>query len=263
VIAQMTDNPPVRKDPIGDKYFKPLIIAERWSDISFYAAALFSFAALLVEKAEYPAFYDVVQIAFVLAVLLVFASGILIRLYWRPNAEDKRRAELITNAAHVSLTVDRTEGYYNNDETDPTRRLGVMLLENSHFSKSVALAMLSRERLRVALYLVLFSIAVLYRRTDLAFAATAAQAIFSEQLLSRWLRLEWLRTRFETVYRELYGLFQSRPTRAVLYARILELFGIYETSKSNAGVALSPRIFFQRNAVLSVEWEQIKKALKL
>jgi hypothetical protein len=204
-----------------------------------------------------------VQIAFVLTVLFVFVSGIAIRLYWRPNAEDKRRAELITSASHVALTVERTEGYYNNDETDPTRRLGAMLLENSHFSKSVALKMLSRERFKIVAYLALFLVAVLYRRTDLAFAATAAQAIFSEQLLSRWLRLEWLHVRFDNVYRQLYGLFQSRSVKTVLYARVLELFALYETSKSNAGIALSSKIFFERNEALSTEWEKIKAALKL
>jgi Na+/proline symporter len=204
----MSNIAPIRRDPIGDKYFKPLEIAERCLNISFYVAAVLSFAALLVERVEHPALYDFVQIAFVLIVLFVFVSGIAIRLYWRPNAEDKRRAELITSASHVALTVERTEGYYNNDETDPTRRLGVMLLENSYFSKSVALKMLSRERSKIVAYLVLFLVAVLCRKTDLAFAATAAQAIFSEQLLSRWLRLEWLHVRFENIFRQLYVLFQ-------------------------------------------------------
>jgi hypothetical protein len=259
----MNDAAPARVDPIGEKYFKPLEIAERCSDISFYVAALLSFAALLAEKPEHPVLYDLVQIAFVMAVLFVFVAGIAIRLYWRPNAEDKRRTELITNAANVSLTVDRTQGYYNNDETGPTRRLGVMLLENSHFSKSVALAMLLRERLKIAAYVALFIVAVLYRKTDLALAATAAQAVFSEQLLSRWLRLEWLHARFENVYRQLFSLFQSRPTKMVLYARVLELFALCETGKSNAGVALSSRLFFQRNQALSLEWDQIKAALKL
>jgi hypothetical protein len=259
----MTHTEPTRRDPIGEKYFKPLERADRCSDVLFYVAAVLSFAALLIEKAEHPAIYDFVQGAFVLAVILLFVAGIAIRLHWRPNADDRRRAELITNASDIPLTVDRTEGYYNNDETDPTRRLGVMLLENSHFSKSVALAMLPRVRVFTAAYLVLFIIAILYRRTDLAYAATAAQAVFSEQVLSRWLRLEWVHARFENVYRQLFGLFQSRPAKAVLYARVLEFFAVYETTKSNAGVALSSKIFFERNAALSAEWERIKAALKL
>lgn len=262
-MTHQTNQTPTRNDPIGDRYFKPLEVAERCSGVSFYVAAILSFAALLVEKSQHPELYDLVQIAFVLAVVFVFVIGLAIRLYWRPNAEDKRRAEMLTNAANVPLTIERTEGYYNNDQSDPTRRLGVMLLENSHFSKSVALEMLPRERMMVGAYLVLFLIAILNRKTDLAFAAAAAQAVFSEQLVSRWLRIEWIHRRFESVYRQLFTLFQSRPVKAVLYARVLELFALYETSKANAGVALSSRIFFRRNAALSAEWETIKAALKL
>ena len=86
----MTNPPPTRSDPIGEKYFKPLKIAECCSDASFYIAAALSFAALLVEKAQHPELYELVQIAFVLAVLSVFVTGLAIRLYWRPNAEDSR-----------------------------------------------------------------------------------------------------------------------------------------------------------------------------
>src|ERR1700693_5635430 len=71
----MNEVAPVRRDPIGDKYFRPLEIAARLSDISFYGAAVLSFAALLVEKTGHPALYEFVQIAFVLAVLFVFVSG--------------------------------------------------------------------------------------------------------------------------------------------------------------------------------------------
>jgi hypothetical protein len=51
--------------------------------------------------------------------LTVFFSSVAIKLYWRPAAEDRRRAELISNASSVALTVENTEGYYNNSETDP------------------------------------------------------------------------------------------------------------------------------------------------
>jgi hypothetical protein len=259
----MSDANSNRQDPIGEKYFRPLEAAERFSDVAFYVAAFLSFAALLVEKTEHPALYDVVQICFVLSVIFVFVVGIAIRLYWRPIAEDKRRAELVSTAANVPLTIDRTSGYYNNDESDPVRRLGVMLLENSHFSKSIALAMLARERIQVGLYALLFLLAILYRKTDLAIAATAAQAVFSEQLVSHWLRLEWVQRRFEEVHRQLYTLFQSRAGKGVLLAKVLELYGVYETAKSNAGIALSSKIFNERNAALSSEWDRIKAALKI
>lgn len=252
-----------RRDPIGERHFKPLAIAEHWSDVSFYVAAGVSFAALLVDRAEYPATYDLVQILFALSVISVFLSGIAIRIYWRPHAEDMRRSEMLSNASNIALTVERTEGYYNNEESDPIRRLGIILLENSHFSRAIALKMLTRERVRIGTYVVLFLIALMYRKTDLALAVAAAQAVFSEQLLSRWLRLEWLRARIDNVYVQTYALFQSSPARLVLFAKVLELFAIYETGKANAGIAMSSSIFFEDNDRLSAEWEQTKMALRL
>jgi hypothetical protein len=259
----MSDPSEGRRDPIGDRYFKPLELAEKCSGVLFYIAAILSIVALLVEKPTHPALYDVVQIGFVLAVAGVFVLGVVIRLYWRPKAEDKRLAELISNASNVPLTVEQTEKYYNNDQLDPTKRLGVITLENSHFSKAIALEMLTGERIKVAVYVICFLIAVLYRRTDLAITSTVAQAIFSEQILSHWIRLEWLRTRFESTYRQLHVLLQSKPSKPVLYARVLELFAYYETGKANAGIMLSSKIFHQRNAELSAEWERIKTTLKL
>ena len=37
----------------------------------------------------------------------------------------------------------------------------------------------------------------------------ASQAVFSEQVVSKLIRLEWLRVRFETTYETMYNLFQS------------------------------------------------------
>ena len=253
----------MRSDPIGDRYFRPLELADKASDLLFYATALLSFLVLFVERKTHPLAYDIVQSAFVLAVVILFVLNLVIRLHWRPRAEDKRRAELISNSSGVALTHERTSGYYNNEQLDPTRRLGAALLENSHFSKAIALEMMKFERLKVAAYAALFLVLLLNRTTDLAIASTAAQAVFSEQIISRWLRLEWFRTRCDGTFSQLYSLFQSDPNKTILYAKILELFAYYETSKSNAGVTLSSKIFRELNPKLSAEWDEIKLTLKI
>jgi hypothetical protein len=252
---------PARSDPIGERHYKPLQIADCVSELSFYVAAALSFVALLVDRADDPSAYDLVQIGFLLSVLTTFFTGVAIRLYWRPNAEDKRRGELISNATNVPLSVDRTEGYYNNEALDPMRRLGLIIMENSLFSKSISLKMLFWVRILVGVYVVFFIIALLYRKTDLALLAVAAQAIFSEQLLSRWLRLEWFRKRCESVFEQTYSLFQQSPSKKIFFAKTLELYGLYETGKANAGVALSSKIFDANNQALSAEWEKIKATL--
>jgi hypothetical protein len=259
----MAENAPARSDPIGEKYFRPLEIADQWSDRLFYVAAMLSFAVLLVEKSVHPTLYDVVQIIFVLAVVAVFLIGLSVRLHWRPIAEDRRRVELLTNASNVSLTHERTEAYYNNEQTDPTRRLGASILENSFFSRAVTREMCVTERVRVIVYATVFLSLILVRQTDLAVTAAAAQAVFSEQILSRWFRLEWWRSRCNATFDQLYSLFQSNPAKSVLYAKVLELFAYYECGKSNAGITVSSKIFFKRNSELTREWDEIRKTLKL
>lgn len=86
--------------------------------------------------------------------------------------------------------------------------------------------------------------------------------MFSEQVVSKWLRLEWLRMRFEKTYDDVYRLFQSRPVARKFSAMTLESLGMYETAKANAAVTLLSRLFRQLNAELSVEWERIKAELK-
>lgn len=252
-----------RHDPIRDQYFSAAKAADGVSNWFFYGAAALSFAVLLVDKKDAPSAYDIVQGAFVLAVIAVFVSGLVIRLYLTPRAEDMRRKDLLSKAFRVPLTHEQSTGYYNNEQTQPIRFLGVAYMENSFFSKAVLLKMARWERAKGAIYLMAFLVAVLNRNTDLAFAATAAVAVFSEQIVSRWLRLEWLRSRCEATYDSLYTLFQFLPTSDVLQAKVLEAATFYETSKANGGITLSESIFFDLNHKLSDEWEHVKRTLKL
>lgn len=257
------DNATNKIDPIRDRYFKPLELAERVSGAIFYITALLSFATLLVDKSMYPREYAIIQILFVLSVIAVFFLNLGVRLYWTPRAEDQRRLDLLSNANGIPLTHEQTTGYYNNNQTDPVRRLGIAIMENSHFSRAIVLDMAKTERFKVFSYIVIFIVVVLYRNTDLAVATASAQAVFSEQILSRWFRLEWLRARCDQTYNKLYAIFQSCPSRTTTNARVLECFAFYEAGKANAGIMLSSRVFNRLNPSLSYEWERIKTTLKI
>lgn len=258
-------NQPSKIDPIRKRYYRPLEIAESSSDWLFLLVAALSILALAVERTTYPRLYDLVQGAFVVGVLALFFLGLGIRLYWTPRADDKRRQDLLSNSFAVAITHEQTSGYYNNDQTNPLRRLCASLLENSFFSKNVTLKMAHGERIRVAVYALIWIVALLNRATDLALAAAMAQAIFSEQIISRWVRLEWLRMRFERVYEHLYRLVQTTTNfnKEEFRVRVMEAFGEYETGKGYGGITLSARIFERINPSLSLEWAEIRKALNI
>jgi hypothetical protein len=255
------DENPQRVDPI-DRNYEAVHACEFASNILFWSAAALSIAVLLIDKATYPALFEIAQIAFAVAVIALFGLGLMLRLYWSPQAEDARRSTFISDAYNVAITPEKTKGFYNNAETEPLQRLGLSLMENCYFTRAVTLEMLKRERLIIPAYVAVFFVAVFNRNTDLAIIPIAAQVIFSEQLFSRWLRLEWLSHRCGATYKRLYELFQAPPGARTRNARILDAYAIYETSKANAAIALSSPIFFKLNPRLSVEWNQILVALK-
>ncbi|WP_422260223.1 hypothetical protein, partial [Dokdonella sp.] len=156
--------------------------------------------SLSIDKALNPLVYDAVVVLFVLAVVALFVVGLFLRLYLTPRADDRRRQDFFTSACNVNLTPETTVGYYNNELTKPIDRIAAQLFENSFFSKNIALSMVKFERAKVAVYAILWLVAVLNRSTDLGWIAAAAQAVFSEQILSKWFRLEWLRMRFERTF---------------------------------------------------------------
>lgn len=258
-------NQPLKNDPIRARYYRPLELAEACSDWLFWIVAVLSVSALAVERVNQPKIYDFVQGGFILGVLVLFFLGQGVRLYWTPRAEDRRRQDLLSNSFSVAITHEQTSGYYNNEQTEPLKRLSASLLENSFFSKNVALKMAHRERVRMTFYVTMWIIALLNRSSDLALGAAMAQAVFSEQIIAKWIRLEWLRMRFERVYEGLYRLIQTTTNfnKNEFRVRVLEAFSEYETSKGYGGITLSAKIFEKLNPSLSIEWSQIRQTLKI
>lgn len=258
-------NQPHKIDPIRARYYRPLEVAEACSDWIFWLVAVLSISALGVDRASHPTIYDLVQGGFIVGVLSLFFLGQSVRLYWTPRAEEKRRQDLLSNSFSVAITHEQTTGYYHNDQTNQLKRLCASLLENSFFSKNVALKMVHGERIKVMIYAIVWIVALLNRATDLAFGVVMAQTIFSEQIIARWIRLEWLRMRFERVNDGLYRLVQTTTNfnNEKFRVRVLEAFGDYETSKGYGGITLSARVFERINPSLSEEWAKIRQTLKL
>lgn len=252
-----------RSDPIRTNYFDAVQKAEKVTDWLFYLNALLSFCTLLVEQKTHPYAYDLVLLLFSISVVTMFALGMMLRLYLTPRAEDKRRQDFFSSACNVNLIHQQTDGYYNNDFKDPIKRMAAQVLENSLFSKEIALRMARRERVKVAVYALIWLVLLHNRRTDLGWIVVASQAIFSEQILSKLLRLEWLRIRFEKTFDDVFRLFQTKPSVAQFNAHALDALSMYETAKANAGITLSSPMFDDLNPTLSTEWEKVKASLKI
>ena len=252
-----------RADPIRQNYYAAVQAAEKVSDWLFLAGALLSFGTMLIDQKKYAGIYDIVLLLFSLSVVALFTLGVVLRLYLTPRAEDKRRQDFFSSACNVSLIHQQTDGYYNNDFKDPIKRMAAQMLENSLFTKEITLRMARHERVKAAVYLLVWLTLLHYRRTDLGWIVAASQAIFSEQIISKWLRIEWLRIRSEKTFEDVFKLFQTRPAVAQFNAHALDAVSMYESSKATAAITLSSKIFDKLNPSLSVEWDKIKTTLKM
>jgi hypothetical protein len=196
-------------------------------------------------------------------VIVGFIINMTNRLYFFPRAEDARRKEFLSNAFDFDLLHERTHGYYNNDEKDPIRRIGVLTLENLFFSKAILHKMAPSIRAKAFAYFLAWIAAALWRDLPQDWVLAAAQVIFSEEIISRWLRLEWARNRAENIYSFTHRLYQMNPQQDKLAAYAIAAFADYESGKTLAGILLSSKIFTKYNKTLSAEWEIVKSGLPL
>ena len=259
----MLPSTPRRSDPISQRYYDPLKLAEKVSDFLFYGGATLSLIMPFLDKASHPILYNWGLILFGTAAVALFGLGLMVRLYLTPRAEDERRKDFLTSACGVDLAHETTVGYYNNNLLKPTERIAAQVLENVYFTKSGALCLLKVERTKIVVYFTVWLVCVLNRDVDLGWIVAASQAIFSEQVVSKWVRLEWLRIRTERIFDSLYQLFQSLPNVATFNAIAFESFAKYESTKSNAAITLSTRIFEANNVKWTAEWDAIKVRLKI
>ncbi|MBY5502348.1 hypothetical protein HFO82_27540 [Rhizobium leguminosarum] len=252
-----------RRDPVGPEFYIPLGTAEKVSTSAFYLAAVLSIGVLLIDRSSQPQLYSVVQATFAVSVVAFFISSIVIRTYFAVRAHSNRVADFVSNAFSVPLVASPSEGYYNTTATEPFLRMGASVLENTLFTKSILKRMLRFERGRMCLYVFAWLGAAFNRSTDLEILAVVAQVLFSEELVSRWIRMEWLRSRVERLYDDLYALLQSTTNfeSKEFRARVIEGLIRYETSKAQAGLSLSTRLFKKLDADLSRQWSALANQL--
>lgn len=256
-------NIPTKNDPIRKVFYAPIEQSDQYLGYFFWISLILSFAIPLWDKASCPKSYNWLQIIFCVFVFLTFALDIFSRLYLKPRADDMRLKDFLSHAYGIALHHNKTQAYYNNNETEPRRKLAAQLLENSMHSKYTALEMARKMRLITLAYAVILYIVILNRTTDLEIISIAAQAIFGEHIISLWLRIEWTRNRYERVYDDIYDLFQLNPVTEKFEIKTLEGLTKYETTKANGGVLLSSKIFESNNLKISKDWETLKSTLKI
>ena len=137
----------------------------------------------------------------------------------------------------------------NNEVSPSVIRLGLNVLENSFFAKSICHEMAKFERKKIFIYSFFWLFAIFNRSTYLGLVLTLTQVLFSGDILIRWIRIEVLRVRNEFIYERLYQLYLNRKSSEV--TGILDAFASYEAAKSSASIKQSSKIFNRLNPSLT------------
>jgi hypothetical protein len=246
-----------KQDPLNDQVYKPLLCAEAVQRALFYLSAALSILSLITHDGH-GFLFSILQPLFLTSSLLYFALGLLIKLHFFPRAQIRRYRDFLGHATGKQADHKETIGYYNNSSAAGPSKVAAQVLESAFFTKEILTRMLPFERAIAGVYFILWLLAVYYRSTDLEWIGILAQILFSEEVLSRWLRLEWLKWNTEQIYEELSNILRNKAKVDLLAWVTL---GKYEIGKATAASSLSPKVFKRWNDALNKEWNQIRESL--
>ena len=260
------------KDTVGDKYYRPVQLSEKIGSGLFWFSGILSIFATFIDgkmmadllganRAAIAS--EILTVLFPIFVVALFFQGLAHRLYFLPRAEEARRANFLSDGFGVSLSDEETEGYYNNSFDGSVQRIAANCMESAYFTAAISKEMLKSIRAWSAIYLTVYFILLVSRRTDIEMIELAAGVVFSEAVLSNWLRCEFLRHRSEDVYDRLRRLFADNPSTRDDHwsARAHEALLRYETTKATAAIPVSSKHYRQMNTSLSAEWSRRRKTL--
>lgn len=246
-----------------DRYYKPIERLNLWTFRVFWISAALSVIVLYAGFVPWIHAKSMATILFVFSVVLHLALTLYLRFNLIPNAEEKRRKQLLSDSFGIPLTPEQTQKYYNNPLVPSIKRLGANILENSFYAKAICGRMAVHERIRILGYLSLWLIAIFWRDTPIDFLVILTQTVFSGELIGRLISLELLRHRNENLFEELYREFLNQidfnsPSGT---ACILDAFASYESAKASATLKQSTKIFSEMNPQLIEEWDSIRYKL--
>lgn len=246
-----------------DKYYKQLNFFDLTCTVLFWLNASISILLLFVNG--YQMWREILTYLFIVTTVIFFIADNYLSIYLIPTVEGKRRVHLISKSLDVPLDYEITQKYYNNEIEPSITKLGAHIFENSLFAKEVTARMCSIERKKILIYAAIWILSLAVRTVDLEFVSIISQTLFASTLLTKWLKLEYLRIKNEQIYNCLYDLFLLKRynDNTRLSAKILDCFVSYEAAKAYSGIKQSSKIFFKINDTYTEEWELIKEKLDI
>lgn len=176
-------------------------------------------------------------------------------------AENERRKTLLSNSFNSNLTEKKTKGYYNNNEKEPIKKMGINTFESVFFSKSNLELMVKSSSIKFILEMMVWLVLILIAK-DKNLILCVTQCIFSTEILVNYLKLIYFNIKVTKIYDDFYKLFITERYSINTEPLLMEYVFEYECLKSYSHILLSDSNFRINNTEWSKEWNQISKEIK-
>lgn len=236
------------------KYYNWSYAIQKIVEYSFTINAITAFISLVIS--------DKLKL---IIIVQIIASFIHIVLGWLDdniifqNAEKNRRKVNIDNSFGINTTLDKTDGYYNNNLNPSIEKLVLNNFESIYFTTHIAKRMVPKEVIKslvsMTILLIVFTV---FGRSELLLLIF--QLVFSGtyilKLASLLIFIKDIKELYDNFYQSLITESYYSNTTII---RLLGLSAEYEIIKGSHRIKLSSKIFNQLNPLLTSQWNDLQK----
>lgn len=237
-----------------DKDFRLCTKLENLLSIFYYVSVVISLIICIK-------FNDILCITLIIIHVLYIIADAINDIIFKNFAENERRKTLLSNACGVELTDKKAIGYYNNNEKNSIKKLGVNVFENTFFTKRNTNIMTKQNVIKIIVDIILWLVIILIMK-DKNIVLCITQSIFSSEILISYFKLLYFNNKVNGIYNKLFTLFITNKYSNKNEAQLLEYSFEYECLKSYAHILLSSNNFIKNNAKWTADWEDIKNKIK-
>ena len=235
------------------KLYKRVTVSERIAEIIFYFNIVIS--AITIFEFKYQDLFFKINI--ISCILYVTLSNIT-DIYFKNIAENERRKGLIKHSFHVNITKRKTKMYYNNNEQESIRKMGIDCFENTFFTKFIVNKMMITESIKVFVIILIYII-LLIEVTNTEFLVLITQTIFSSEYFFKFIKFCYFKLQVSRINEKFYDMFVLNPPNDenIMIVKILDASMDYECLKFYCKISLSSRVYKKYKDKLTDEWESL------
>jgi len=235
------------------KLYKRVNILEKIANGIFYINLVVS--AITIIEFKLQDLFFIFNIIFSITYVVITN---LVDIYFKNIAENEPRKSFIKKSFNVNITKRVTYKYYNNEEKDSVKKMGINCFENLFFTKYIAKKMLVSESLKVFIIVLLYII-LLIQVKDLELLVLITQTVFSSEYLFKYIKFVYFVVQVSRIYAKMFDMFITNPRidEKIMMVKTLDATMDYECLKFYCKISLSSRIYKKYVSKLNKEWDEL------